>query len=178
MDAAAQQRWFTEEILPHESALKAYLRKRFPDLNEVDDLVQESYVKLLTAGQKGPIKSTRAYLFTIARNAAISRLRGPHVFSDQSLDAPKVQAVSSDDPDVMHAVARKQEIAILGEAIASLPSRCREIFVQVKLQGMSHQAVADWLGLSVDTVHAQVARGLKKCTEYLREHGVLEEMEP
>lgn len=175
MDTAAELRWFTEEILPCESALKAYLRRRFPDLSDVDDLVQESYLRLLNARKTGSIVSTKSYLFTIARNMALSRLRRPQVFSDQPLDAPQVQNVASDHLDVVQFISQKQEIELLADAIASLPTRCREIFIQVKLQGLSHQEAADLFGLSIDTVHAQVSRGLRKCTEYLKAKGIISE---
>ncbi|MBI2497428.1 MAG: RNA polymerase subunit sigma-24, partial [Opitutae bacterium] len=40
-------RWFAEEVQPHEPALRAWLRNRFPTLVDPDDLVQESYARLL-----------------------------------------------------------------------------------------------------------------------------------
>src|SRR5258706_7278593 len=40
-------RWFAEEVQPHESSLRSYLRAVFPLLPDIDDLVQESYARLI-----------------------------------------------------------------------------------------------------------------------------------
>jgi DNA-directed RNA polymerase specialized sigma24 family protein len=70
-DPAERARWFTEEVNPHEAALRGYLHSAFPSL-DVDDVVQESYLKLLRARAAGRIASTKSYLFSIARNTALT----------------------------------------------------------------------------------------------------------
>ncbi len=169
-----QDRWFKEEVQPHEPALRAYLRRNFPDVTDLDDLVQESYARLLEARRKEPIANAKGYLFTIARNAALSLLRRPKVFSDQPVSTHAVQAVAEEGRDVAGLVCTRQEVAVLLDAIDTLPGRCREIFIMTKLKGLSHQEVADQLGLSIQTVHVQVARGFQKCTHFLRVRGVLQ----
>ncbi len=168
-----QDRWFIEEVQPHEPALRAYLRQRFPDVTDVDDLVQESYARLLEARRKQPIASAKAYLFAIARNGAINLARRPRIFSDKPLSDFAAESVPEEHSNVVDLVTARQEVAILLRAVETLPGRCREIFVLTKLKGLSHQEVADRLGLSVQTVHVQVSRGIQKCTVFLRQHGVV-----
>lgn len=55
-----QDRWFADEVQPHEPALRSYLRSRASD---VDDLAQESYMRVLSTRKAGPIDSAKAYLF-------------------------------------------------------------------------------------------------------------------
>src|SRR5690606_34441169 len=88
-----QDRWFEEEVRPHEESLRAYLHRNFPDIADVDDVVQDSYLRLLAARRKAPISSIKSYLFTIARNSAITRLRRPRVFADKTTADFAVQAV-------------------------------------------------------------------------------------
>lgn len=38
-------RWFIDEVQPHEPALRAYLRGRFPSLHDVDDPVREAHAR-------------------------------------------------------------------------------------------------------------------------------------
>lgn len=71
----AGARWFAEEVRPHEPALRAWLQSRFPDLSEVDDVVQESYLSMLRARRNGSIGSANNYLFAVARNAALAVFR-------------------------------------------------------------------------------------------------------
>jgi RNA polymerase sigma factor (sigma-70 family) len=167
-----QSRWLAEEVLPHESALKAYLRSHFPDLRDVDDVVQDSYIKLLEARRQHEIVSPRAYLFTTARNAALSILRRPRIFSDQPVTDLTGPGVIETSPDATQILNQRQEIAMLMDAIDSLPQRCREIFILRKLRGVPQKEIALRLGLSVMTVQVQVARGAAKCADYFRQHGV------
>lgn len=158
--------------MPHEAALKAYLRGHFPGIRDVDDIVQESYLKLLEARRHHDIVSPKAYLFTTARNAALSLLRRPQIFSDEPLTDLTVPGIVEADPDAAEIVNRRHEIAMLMDAIDTLPPRCREIFILRKLRGVPQKEIARRLGLSVQTVQVQVARGAAKCAAYFRERGV------
>ena len=57
LPASSLSRWFAEEVQPHEPALRAYLQARFPTLGDYDDIVQESYVRLLKAQAAGQVQS-------------------------------------------------------------------------------------------------------------------------
>lgn len=63
-------RWFAEEVEPHEPRLRAWLTGRFPMLQDVDDVVQDAYMRLFRARDKGGVRSVRAFLFIAAYNAA------------------------------------------------------------------------------------------------------------
>jgi RNA polymerase sigma factor (sigma-70 family) len=167
-----QSRWFAEEVQPHEADLRAYLRRRFPSVTDVDDILQESFVRLLRARETGGVACVRAYLFTIARNAANALLRRPKIFHEHPLTARSVLRVAQSGTDVAEQVSLRQEIALLLDAIDALPPRCREIFILRKLQGLPQKDIAARLGLSVQTVQVQVAVGARKCAGFLRERGV------
>ena len=72
---AEQAQWFVDEVLPHEGDLRSWLKARFPMVKDVDDLVQESFSRLLKAHDSGPIVNPRAYLFVVSRNLALNQLR-------------------------------------------------------------------------------------------------------
>lgn len=165
-------RWLTEEVLPHEAALKAYLRSHFPSIRDVDDIVQESYLKLLETKRHHDIVSPKAYLFTTARNAALSILRRPQIFSDEPVTDLMGPGIIGADPDAAEVLSRRHEIAMLMDAIDTLPPRCREIFILRKLRGVPQKEIASRLGLSVQTVQVQVARGAAKCAAYFRDRGI------
>jgi RNA polymerase sigma factor (sigma-70 family) len=72
---------------------------------------------------------------------------------------------------VSETVARNQELALLTEAIQSLPARCRQILTLRKLYGLSQREIAERLGLSESTVSNQITIGIEKCTDFFAEHG-------
>jgi len=167
-----QSRWFAKEVQPHEADVRAYLRRRFPTLTDVDDILQESFVRLLRARETGRVACARAYLFTIARNAANGLLRRPRLFHEEPITAASVLRIVQSGADVAEQVSLRQEIELLLHAIDALPARCREIFILRKLKGIPQKDIAAQLGLSVQTVQVQIAVGAKKCAQYLRRHGV------
>jgi RNA polymerase sigma-70 factor (ECF subfamily) len=170
--AETEARWFAEEVQPHEQMLRAYLHKEFPRLADVDDVAQESHLRLLKARKTGVIASAKAYLFGIARNVALGGFRKRRIFSDVSVNELSGLSLLDSTGDVAETVSTNQESALATEAIDRLPARCREIVILRTLHGLPHREIADKLGLSEQTVRVQVARGMKKCAEYLRSRGI------
>lgn len=172
IDCADQARWFAEEVQPHERPLRSYLRQSLPTLEDVDDLVQECFARLLRARRTTEIRATKPLLFAIARNAVrdfISRKsRASLVPITETLETP----VLVDDADVVEFVCRRQEIALLTEAIQSLPDRCREVLLLRKIKGLPQKEIAALLGIAEHTVEVLAAKGTRRCAEYLRARGV------
>jgi RNA polymerase sigma-70 factor (ECF subfamily) len=151
------------------------LRHRFPSLSDVDDLLQDTYVRILRARELGEASLTRAYLFVTARNAALDQLRRKQPISLERIAEFDPDAVVEERPDAAEVVSRVQELEILAEAVASLPERCREIFILRRYHGLSHKQIAQKLALAENTVNAQLVTGMLRCREYLRARGVTHE---
>lgn len=165
-------RWFAEEVQPHQELLRSYLQRRFPTLSDVDNIVPESQVRLLRAREQGHVASAKAYQFSVARNLAIDDARKHSRISDVPVNALPAAFVLDDAADAAETASIRQEVRLAAEAIDTLPPRCREIVALRGLQGLSYEEIAARLGLSEQTVRVQMARGLKRCAEYLRDRGV------
>lgn len=170
--ADEQARWFVEEVQPHESRLRNWLRRRFPWLTDVDDLVQESLARVVQARSEGRVGHAKSYLFTTARNAAYDQARRNQVVSIESVANLAELPVWEERPDAAETLTHEQELEILAAAIEALPQRCRLVVKLRKLRGLSYQEIAAQLGISVHTVNAQLAKGMALCRAYLREHGM------
>jgi RNA polymerase sigma factor (sigma-70 family) len=169
---AEQARWFAEEVQPHEASLRAYLRNKFPAHPDLDDLVQETYARLLEARERHPLHAPRSFLFATARNAAFDFFRRRKVAPIDGLAEIDLLPVFEDRPGVAETVCHDQELQLLAAAIQALPDRCREVVTLRKIYGLSHRDIADQLGISVHTVNAQIAIGVLRLRNYLRAHGV------
>ena len=167
-----QARWFAEEVQPHESALRSYLQAQFPRLRDVDDIVQDTYARLVRAWGTGKIVEARPYLFAIARNAALDQYRRSQIIPIDPIVEMDRLSVVEDRPGVAEHVSHDQELALLTDAIRALPARCRQVLTLRKLHGLSHRAIADQLGISENTVSAQITVGVFRIRNYLRAHGV------
>lgn len=165
-------RWFAEEVQPHEPSLRSYLRNVFPSLPDIDDLVQESYARLIRARKAGHVSYAKAFLFTTARNAALDFFRRRKVVSIDGVADLAALSVVEDRPDAADAVNRQQELALLAEAVGALPSRCRQVLTLRLLYGMPHREIATELRISEHTVKAQLAKGMRRCADYFEQRGV------
>lgn len=168
----AEARWFRDEIQAHEPELRAYLRGRFPSLRDIDDLVQETYARILRAREAGRATLTRAYLFVTARNAALDQLRRRKIISVEAVAEFDRLPVVAEAPDAAETASHAQELQLLADAIATLPERCRRVFVLRRYYDLSHKEIAQQLGIAENTVNAQLVTAMLRCREYLRAHGV------
>jgi RNA polymerase sigma factor (sigma-70 family) len=166
-------RWFSENVLPHEVSLRAYLRRRVAGLAEVDDVVQETFLRILRARRGRPIRSIRGFVFSVAQRLVVDavrsvRRRGIH----EPVTENRALNVITEERNAAELVSLRQELELLAEAIDALPRRCREIVILRKLEGLSHREIAERLGLSPETVQVQVGRGMRRCSAFLRSRGV------
>jgi RNA polymerase sigma factor (sigma-70 family) len=173
MSSLEQTRWFSEQVQPHEPALRAYLSKRFPALPDHDDLVQETYVRTLRAHERGPVPCARAFLFTTARNAAIDLFRRRRGHAHEELSEFSTLSVLDEAPGLTEATEREQRLEVLLEAILALPERCRQVMMLRHLDGLAYKEIAERLGISPETVKVHMIKGVKDCTRFFRQRGLL-----
>lgn len=164
-------RWFAEEVLPHEAALRGWLTARFPSIGDVDDLVQEAYSRLLRTRKTGSIACARAFLFVTARNLALNQIR--HLRHTRPEGAAEIDpAIVLDENAVApESLSRAEDLQLLIQAIQSLPDRCRQVVTLRKIYGLSQKETAARLAITENTVEVQSAIGLRKCIEFFRQRG-------
>ena len=165
--------WFANEVHRHDSQLKSYLRGSFPAMREVDDVVQESYLRVWRVQAMQPIRSAKAFLFTVARRLALDALRHGRV--SPLIAVPDLAAldVMADGATSAETACANEEIALMAEALDALPPRCREIIVLRKFQNLPQKEVGRRLGISELTVQEQVYRGLRRMEKSLIKRGVM-----
>lgn len=165
-------RWFAEEVQPHEPILRGYLH-RFAAWADIDDLVQETYTRLLRVREKGEVRSTRGLLFATARNAALDLFRRRATARTETGLADPYVGVADEAPSPSEAASRRQEIDLLEAAILALPDRCREVFILRRFENLSHRQIATRMGISENTVEVQLTKALRRCETFFERKGAL-----
>jgi RNA polymerase sigma-70 factor (ECF subfamily) len=170
--SADQTRWFVEEIHAHDSSLKSYLRVSFPTVRDVDDIVQESYVRIWTYRATEPVRSAKAFLFRVAQRIALDVLRRERRSPVSSVGNLDALDVFDEKPAVHDALEQSEKVRWLIEAIDALPGRCREVVIMRKLKLLPQRDVAEHLGISEKGVEIQLSRGLQRCRQFFHDRGL------
>jgi RNA polymerase sigma-70 factor (ECF subfamily) len=165
-------RWFAEEVHPHESSLRAYLRDAFPVVRDVDDVVQESFLRTWRARTSQPIRSARAFLFQVARRVALDLVRRDRRAPCTTVRDLAALPVLESGLNAAEAAGMQEKLYLVADGVEALPKRCRQIVILRKLQGIPQKEVAARLGLSEKTVEAQLSRGIARLEDFLRRRGV------
>lgn len=167
MNSIERNAWLAREILVHERALRGYLGRFFKDVADVEDVIQETYARLLSLNESAAmaVRNWHAFLFTSARNVSLDRIRKARVVSLDALAEMGGTDVLDQAPTADEALNTRQEVALLLESIASLPDRCREALTLRKLYGLSQREIAERLSISESTVEKHVAYGVRLCAE-------------
>jgi RNA polymerase sigma-70 factor (ECF subfamily) len=169
---ADQARWFAQEVQTHDSSLKAYVRRSFPHLRDIDDVVQESYLRIWKLRATQSIRSAKGFLFTLARRVALDSVRRERASPVTAVADLSALSALEERPDASELIDQQEKILLLARALALLPDLTREIIVLRKLHGLAQKEVAARLRVSEATVEHHVSRGLKRCEAYLRNLGI------
>lgn len=151
----------------------AQLVMRIVPPKEVEDVVQETYVRICRADPKEAIRDPRSYVLRTARNLALDHVKRSETRLAAGTD---MDALSGGDfllPDGMDPtqarVASDEEFALFCEAVRSLPRQCRRAFVLKKVYGYSLKEIMAEMDLGQPTVETHIVNGTKRCVQYLRE---------
>jgi RNA polymerase sigma factor (sigma-70 family) len=172
--ANERHEWFLKQIFRHGAALHRYLRRFTSGAEDIEDLVQETYVRIYAIEDRDAVDSPRALLFRIAHNLAIERSRRQVARATDSVgdfDALNVDTSEAPPDEQIDARRRFQSFCA---AVDRLPPLCRRVFVLRKVYKLSHTEIAEVLGVSHSTIEKHVAKGLIRCREYLKERGLLD----
>jgi len=161
-------RWFTLAVQSHEAELRGYLRRQFPALNDVDDLVQDTFGRLWRSHLLGPIANPRAFIFAVARNLAFDRHRARSGFVLKPITETDAENVFDEEPSAAEHACRTQEREILRAAIRVLPDRCREVVLLRYMESLTYKEIAQRLNISPETVKIHLAKGLRRCVAHFQ----------
>lgn len=140
---------------------------------EVEDIVQETYVRVCQVKHPENIRQPRSYLFRTARNLAFDYLKRSETKYTDGMDEQDIDTLiegRSDDDSTFDQVASNEEFALFCEAVRHLPVKCRRVFVLKKVYGYTQIEIARELDISIGTVEKHISQGIKRCTYFMQHH--------
>jgi len=129
-----------------------YFEKRVREAFDVDDLVQEVFIRLTYRSALQPIENLEAYVFQVAHNVIRDRLRRQVTHRAAQHDTLENSPEPTDDFSPERVLISRQILIQVIEALEELPARTRQVFVLCQYEEMSLEDIAVQLGLSVSGV--------------------------
>jgi len=154
--------WLSRFVVPHEPGLRGWLKsKRFRDV-DLDDVVQETYAIMAELDSVEHIHNVRNYMFSVASSVVKRQFRRSRVVQITNVADVDRLGLADDAPSQSVVLEDRDELRRLAAAVANLPTRCREVFMLRKIEGLSQREVAKRIGVSEGTVEKQLTRSLRK----------------
>jgi RNA polymerase sigma factor (sigma-70 family) len=142
----------------HNRALVLYLAARLKDVQSAREVAQEAYVRLLQLESTETVSFLRAYLFKIAGNIAIDRLRQQQ--TRERFDQPSELGDIFIEPSAERTLIAREELIHLGHLVAELPEKYQQAFRLHRLEDFSFADIAEHMGIKERMVRRYVANTL------------------
>jgi RNA polymerase sigma factor (sigma-70 family) len=161
-----EKRAFWERVFTaNDASLRGFLRRRIAHTWDVQDLAQETYVRMLRIDEKdaNAIADPRAYLFTVASNLVKEHamLHKRHALDvDIKQMVPGLEAPHGSAEDEAERAFRRRQLA---RTLDRLPPRCKAVLLMQHRDGMSYEEIAKQFGVSTHMVKKYVVMALTIC---------------
>ncbi|MGB6943394.1 MAG: sigma-70 family RNA polymerase sigma factor [Bryobacteraceae bacterium] len=158
---SGQNRSLSDIVQRESRRLYQFIRKRVGDEGDAEDILQDVFYELIEAYRlMQPIEQVGAWLYRVARNRIIDRLRkqrlnlGSEIPAGTSQEEPRSleDLLPSPDAGPEAAYARSVLFEELQAAIDELPEEQRSVFVAHELEGRSFKEIAQETGLNINTL--------------------------
>ena len=154
-------------FVSYSATIRRYI-SRFVNPNDIDDIVQETFVRSYEADLKQKIKYPKSYMLKTAKNIALNlNAKWDNKYNDSIEDfvEPPVELISASFEDEFES---KERFLLFCRATDQLSGKIRKCFILKKVYGLSQKEIAKLLNLSESTVEKHVAKGLLKSVQYMQ----------
>lgn len=153
--------------LEQRDALRRFFRARLGVQADVEDLLQDLYLKVSAVAPDQEVRDPRAYLYRLATNLMMDRWRsGKRAAArdgawHQVAHRIGVSEDLDDSPSAEAVVAGRERLAVLMAALPRLPEKTQRVFRMHKFDGLSYAEVASVLGISRSSVEKHMMDALR-----------------
>ncbi len=149
------------------SSLMRYSSRYFKRPQEIEDVVQEAFVRVIEAQTNRKIQVTDSYLYRTTRNLALNTLdKSENKLTDTVGDLLS-QSVLLESASLEEQFESRQRFELFCRAVRQLPVKCQRVFILRRVYGLSQKEIAERMGISVKTVEVHLTKAIVRCTDYM-----------
>jgi RNA polymerase sigma-70 factor (ECF subfamily) len=162
----AQNNKFTMLFVNYTANIKRYIN-RIVSPDDIDDIVQETFIRTYQADLKEEIKYARSFMLKTAKNLALNHINKWDNKYNDSIEDFTYPAVELTSQNFEEEFESKERFLLFCRATEQLSDAVRKTFILKKVYGFSQKEIAQFLNLSESTIEKHVAKGLLKCAQYM-----------
>jgi len=163
-----RSRSITEAFIKHETFLKRFISRFLSRPQDIEDVVQDTYLKAFSAEKKHLIQQPKAFLFRVAKNAALTQLTKKSRQVMTYVEDFDGLEIINDEVTVESHVLAQEKLGLFSQAALEMTPKCRRVFLMAKVYGMSYKEISAELGIGPSAVEKHVAKGLEVCNAYIQ----------
>lgn len=149
----------TEIYSRYQPILYSHAYRRFPDREQVRDIIQDLFAYLWNNRENLQFNSLSAYLYSSVRNKILNNFRDQKV--KDAFTSSLLEFIDQGHNATEEWIRERELVRLVEKEVANLPSQMRLIFEMSRNVQLSHQEIADELQLSPHTVRTQVKNALR-----------------
>jgi RNA polymerase sigma factor (sigma-70 family) len=159
----------TRAFVENRAFLHVFLRRVLRRQQDIEDIAQEAYLKAYSVEQQREIDHPKAFLFTIAKNIAISELTKKAQQVTDYIEECTTLPVMASSSTVENEMEARESLGLYCQAVASLPEQCRRVYLLRRVHGLRQKEIAESLGISLRAVEKHLQKGALKCRAFIDE---------
>ena len=152
-------------------ALLRFAFRFFRNPQEVEDVVQEAFIRVIEMNDRRDIEHPRSYMFQTVKNLSLKQLdKAEYRLTDTVGDFPP-ESVSMDTVSLEEQFENRQKFELFCRAVRRLPVKCQRVYILRRVYGLSQKEIAERLGISLKTVEAHLSKAIVRCTDFMESQG-------
>ncbi|AWH49883.1 RNA polymerase sigma factor [Isoptericola jiangsuensis] len=144
----------------HYRPLHAHVRRKLPQRSDADDVVQETWLRVVKVAASGLLGNGRAYLYRVAHNLIADHYRQRARRREDVLDDAQLLAIADPAPLPEQRLLDAEQLRHLDAVIAALPARSRQVFLLARVEQRGLAEIGRLLGITRQTAHGHLLRAL------------------
>ena len=151
------------------SSLKRFAFRYFKSPHEIEDVVQEAFVKVAEAQQQREIQHPKSYMYQTVKNLALKQLTKSDYRLTDAIGDLLPDSVLLETPTMEEQFESRQKFELFCRAVRQLPVKCQRVFILRRVYGFTQKEIAVKMGISLKTVEAHMTKAIVRCTDYMED---------
>ena len=140
----------------HSKTLFNFIYYKCSDIEQAEDIVQETFIKLWDNCSKVMFEKAKSFLFTVSRNLFLN------VVAHKKIVLQHRSTLAPDRTDVTPQFLMEEQefMSRLKKVIADLPEKQREVFLLSRIDKKKYTEISEMLGISIKAVEKRMSQAL------------------